>query len=52
MTPTRLTFERSRYSNATTTIERASESLEKINEAFRQISIGTFDAISLIRKPA
>ena len=52
MTPTRLALERSRFSNVTTPIDRASESLEKINEVFRQISVGTFDAVSLIRKPA
>lgn len=52
MTPTRLAIERGRFSNVTTPIDRASESLEKINEVFRQISVGTFDAVSLIRKPA
>ena len=33
-------------------IDRASESLEKINDAFRQVSVGTFDELSQIRKPA
>mmetsp|Transcript_18629 Transcript_18629/g.25105 ORF Transcript_18629/g.25105 Transcript_18629/m.25105 type:complete len:223 (+) Transcript_18629:1750-2418(+) len=52
LTPTRLAIERNRFSNVTTPIDRSSESLEKINEVFRQISVGTFDALSLIRKPA
>jgi len=51
-TPTRLALDRSRYSNVTTPIDRASESLEKINGVFRSLSVGTFDAISLIKKPA
>ena len=44
-------FERSRYSNVTQTVDRASESLEKINEVFRQISVGTFDKVSMVKKP-
>ena len=32
-------------------MERASETLEKITEAFRQINIGTFDAILQIKRP-
>jgi len=31
---------------------RESEALEKINEAYRQISVGTFDGVSGLRKPA
>ena len=47
------TFERTRTScaNITQPIDRASESLEKINEVFRQISVGTFDQVSYLRKP-
>ena len=52
MTPTKLALERQRASAVTTPIVRESEALEKINEVFRQISVGTFDAVSLIRKPA
>ena len=44
-------FERSRYSNVTQTVDRASESLEKINEVFRQISVGTFDKVSMVKRP-
>ena len=47
-------FDRSRCSNSnnvTTPIDRASESLEKINDVFRQISVGTFDAVSQIKRP-
>jgi len=32
-------------------VDRASESLEKINEVFRQISVGVFDKVSSVRKP-
>ena len=35
----------------TQTVDRASESLEKINEVFRQISVGTFDKVSTVRRP-
>ncbi len=51
VTPTRLALDRSRYSNVTTPLDRASESLEKINDVFRQISVGTFDTISVMKKP-
>jgi hypothetical protein len=45
-------LERKTYGGVVTTpIDRASESLEKINEVFRQISVGTFDQISTIKKP-
>ena len=44
-------FERSRYANVTQPIDRASEALEKINEVFRQISVGLFDEISTTKKP-
>lgn len=50
-TNTNNTFERNRHSNVTQTVDRASESLEKINEVFRQISVGTFDKISQIKRP-
>ena len=53
-TPTRphtTFFERSRYANVTQPIDRASEALEKINDVFRQISVGLFDEISTTRKP-
>ena len=53
-TPTRAHnsfFERSRYANVTQPIDRASEALEKINDVFRQISVGLFDEISMTKKP-
>ena len=53
-TPTRPNttfFERSRYANVTQPIDRASEALEKVNDVFRQISVGLFDEISMTKKP-
>lgn len=52
-TPQRHSFmDRSRYvGSVTTPIDRASESLEKINEVFRQISVGLFDQLQQIKRP-
>ena len=33
-------------------LERASESLEKINDAFRQINLQTFDVIQSMKRPS
>lgn len=45
-TPSRTSVGGTRPLNATMPIDRASESLEKINDAFRQVSVGTFDELS------
>ena len=50
--PSNNMLDRSRYSNVTTPIDRASESLEKINDAFRQVSVQALDQIQAIKKPA